>query len=166
MKKLTVKNVIISKQIKDSENYKEFLKIVKEKNINVILVQTGDKIKIDNDSYFEIIWPEKEQITENVLNNNSLVAKFICKNLKMLFTGDIEEIAEKNIIKKYPQKLKADIIKIAHHGSKTSSTQEFLELVSPKFALIGVGEKNTFGHPNNAVISRLTQLRCRSTQNR
>ena len=94
------------------------------------------------------------------------MAKFICKNLKMLFTGDIEEIAEKNIIKKYPQKLKADIIKIAHHGSKTSSTQEFLELVSPKFALIGVGEKNTFGHPNNAVISRLTQLRCRSAQNR
>ena len=55
-------------------------------------------------------------------------------------------------------KLQADIIKVAHHGSKTSSTLNFLELVKPKIALIGVGENNNFGHPNDAVLKRIKDL--------
>ena len=84
----------------------------------------------------------------------------------MLFTGDIEEVAEKNIIKNNSKNLQADILKIAHHGSKTSSIQEFIEKVKPKIALIGVGEKNTFGHPNNNVILRLENMRHKSIKNR
>lgn len=80
----------------------------------------------------------------------------------MLFTGDIEEIAEKEILKGYKDNLslvKAMILKVPHHGSKTSSTQELLEAVNPDFALIGVGRNNTFGHPNDEVIDRLKSLR-------
>lgn len=163
---MIVKNVIISKQIENSENYNKFIKIVREKNINVILVQAKERIQVDNESYFEILWPEKKQLSENVLNNNSIVAKFIYKNFEMLFTGDIEEVAEKNIIKNNSKNLQADILKIAHHGSKTSSIQEFIEKVKPKIALIGVGEKNTFGHPNNNVILRLENMRHKSIKNR
>ncbi len=163
---MIVKNVIISKQIENSENYNKFIKIVREKNINVILVQAKEKIQVDNESHFEILWPEKKQLSENVLNNNSIVAKFIYKNFEMLFTGDIEEVAEKNIIKNNSKNLQADILKIAHHGSKTSSIQEFIEKVKPKIALIGVGEKNTFGHPNNNVILRLENMRHKSIKNR
>ena len=155
IEKLNVKNVIIAKQKENSENYEKFLEIIKQKHIKVILVKSGDRVKIDNETYFEIIWPNKNQLSENALNNNSIVAKFIHKNIKLLFTGDIEEVAEKEIIKLYSKKLEADIIKIAHHGSKTSSIQEFIDLVNPKIALIGVGEKNTFGHPNEDVILRL-----------
>ena len=77
----------------------------------------------------------------------------------MLFTGDIEEIAEKQILTEYKDSkvLNSTILKVGHHGSKTSSTQEFLEAVKPKIALIGVGEHNTFGHPNERVIQRLQQ---------
>ena len=78
----------------------------------------------------------------------------------MLFTGDIEEIAEKKILDIYREKsssaLKADVLKVAHHGSKTSTIQEFLEKVNPKICLIGVGENNMFGHPANEVIDRLS----------
>lgn len=80
----------------------------------------------------------------------------------MLFTGDIEEIAEKEILNGYKDNLslvKAMILKVPHHGSKTSSTQELLEAVNPDFALIGVGRNNTFGHPNDEVIDRLKSLR-------
>ena len=82
----------------------------------------------------------------------------------MLFTGDIEEVAEKQILHNYKNSriLDSTILKVAHHGSKTSSIQEFLELVKPKIALIGVGDKNKFGHPNNDVIERLQNLRCKS----
>ena len=78
----------------------------------------------------------------------------------MLFTGDIEEIAEKQILEKYKNSniLQSTILKVAHHGSKSSSTQEFLEQVKPRIALIGVGEKNTFGHPNAGVLERLINM--------
>ena len=82
----------------------------------------------------------------------------VYKNFSILFTGDIEEIAERRILNLYSDKLKADILKVAHHGSKTSSSQEFLELIKPKIALIGVGKNNNFGHPNQDVLERLTDL--------
>ena len=80
----------------------------------------------------------------------------------MVFTGDIEEIAEKKILPEYKNNLRmlnSTILKIAHHGSKTSSMQEFLEAVKPKIVLIGVGENNKFGHPNKEVLERLELLR-------
>ena len=76
----------------------------------------------------------------------------------MLFTGDIEEIAEKEILKLYNNnlyKLNATILKVAHHGSKTSSITAFLEAVNPKIVLIGVGKNNKFGHPSMSVINKL-----------
>lgn len=107
------------------------------------------------------MWPSSDiVISENVLNNNSLVCKLNYQNFSLLFTGDIEEIAEKAILKKYKNTniLKSTILKIAHHGSKSSSTQEFLNEVNPKIALIGVGAKNTFGHPNIEVLEKLERM--------
>ena len=113
-------------------------------------------VQIDKASYIEIIFPEEKLIENNVLNNNSIVFKFISNNFSMLFTGDIEEIAEKRICEIYnnTSQLKSDILKAAHHGSKTSSTDEFLTLVKPKIVLIGVGEDNNFGHPDTEIIKR------------
>ena len=166
MENLRVDNIIISKQGENSENFKKFIKIMQSNNrggknkTNVILVKKGDNIKIDNSSYFEILFPEDELINDNILNNNSIVAKFVSSNFKMLFTGDIEEIAENRLCELYKStnKLQADIIKVAHHGSKTSSTFNFLELVNPKIALIGVGANNNFGHPNREVLERIENL--------
>ena len=86
----------------------------------------------------------------------------------MLFTGDIEKIAEKQILQEYKENLQilsSTILKVAHHGSKSSSTQEFLENVKPKYVLIGVGANNNFGHPNDGVIERLKSLRCQNISN-
>lgn len=111
--------------------------------------------------YFDVLWPSSDQIIhENGINNNSLVCKIVYQNFSMLFTGDIEEIAERTILEKYKNSnlLQANLLKVAHHGSKSSSIEEFLKAVKPKIALIGVGEKNTFGHPNTEVLKRLERM--------
>ena len=161
IQELKVKSIIIGKQFEDSINYQEFIKIVKEQNIKVQIVEAGKRIKIEKDLYFEILWPSSNNvISENGINNNSLVCKMQYKGVSILFTGDIEEIAEKAILEVYKNIniLKSTIIKVAHHGSKSSSIEEFLERVKPKIALIGVGEKNTFGHPNGGVLERLERM--------
>ncbi len=150
---------MISKQGESSRQYEEFKEKVKQKKINILVVKKGDRVTIEKGIYFEILWPKDKLISDNVLNNNSMVAKLNYNQFSMLFTGDIEAIAEKQMLqeKKTKADLKATILKVAHHGSKSSSTKEFLEAVAPEFALIGVGKNNTFGHPNNEVLERLEQ---------
>ena len=161
LENLRVEHVLISKQGKESENYKHFLEISKRKKIKVIYAEAGDRINIEKNMFFEILFPTRNLISENILNNNSIVARLVYKNIKILFTGDIEEIAEKELIKLYSKtnKLRADILKVAHHGSKSSTIASFLKLVNPRISLIGVGATNTFGHPNIGVLERLEQIR-------
>ena len=163
LEEIKVEKILIAKQEEQSENYKRFLNIVKEKNIPVIIGKEGEKINIEKDLYLDILFPESEQIEENMINNNSLVFNMHYNNFSMLFTGDIEEIAEKRIIEiTNKSRLKADIIKIPHHGSKTSSTRELLERVLPKIALIGVGKDNLFGHPSSETIDKLNELKIKT----
>ena len=163
MQELNVKNVIIGKQFEDSENYQKFIEVVSEKKIKNYVVEAGKRINIEKNLYFDVLWPSSDNVvTENILNNNSLVCKLVYRNFSMLFTGDIEEVAEKDILEMYENNLnalKAIVLKVAHHGSKTSSVEEFIETVKPKIALIGVGKNNKFGHPNDAVLERITTIR-------
>lgn len=161
LQEIKVKNVIIGKQFEDSENYQKFSKIVKQNKIKVHIVETGKRINIERDLYIDVLWPSSDNvINENNINNNSLVCKIMYKKFSMLFTGDIEEIAEKAILEKYKDTdiLKSNILKVAHHGSKSSSTEKFIEAIKPKIALIGVGEGNTFGHPNKEVLERIERI--------
>lgn len=163
MQEINVKNVIICKQPETSENFEIFLEIIKQKGINVILVEKGDKIPIEKNIFFYVLWPDSSDfIKENTLNNNSLVCNLYYKDFSILFTGDIEEETEKKLIKLYSNTniLSASILKVAHHGSKSSSTEDFMELVKPKIALIGVGKSNLYGHPNLDVLTRINNFRC------
>ena len=155
LENLKVKNVIISKQSETSENFKQIMKIIRKKRINLIVVQKGSKIKIDNFTTVDIISPHSENIADN-MNDNSIVAKLEAYNFSILFTGDASEKIEKELIKEKIN-LKSDILKVSHHGSKTGTSEEFLKSVKPKIALIGVGENNKFGHPTEDVIKRLTE---------
>lgn len=168
MEEIKVKNVVICQQGKNSENYEKYKKIINEKNIKNIVVKKGDEILVEKNLKIKILWPMEKQIQENILNNNSIVLKINYKNFSCLFTGDIEKIAEEQILNEYEgiEILKSTILKVGHHGSKTSTTQKFLEAVSPKIALIGVGKNNTFGHPNEEVIERLENMRKRYLSNR
>lgn len=163
LKNLKVKNIIIGKQYEEYENYKEFIKIAKDKKINIKVVEAGEKITIEKNLYINVLWPinREKMVIQNAINNNSLVFKLRYINFSMLFTGDIEEIAEKEILDNYKENtelLKSTILKVAHHGSKTSSTKEFINIVKPKYAVIGVGKDNKFGHPSNVTIENLKTI--------
>ena len=161
LENMKVKNIIISHQYEENILLEKVIKLCNKKRINIILVKAGDIIKIDKYLNLQILWPdEKNIIKENQINNNSIVARIEYFNFKVLFTGDVEKIAEEEIINKYLENtlLEAQVLKVAHHGSKTSSTIEFLEKVKPKIALIGVGKENKFGHPNLEVISKIESI--------
>ena len=170
MEELNVKQVIISKQGEKSDNFQKFKEIACKKKIKVLTVEKGDRLQIEKDLYLDILWPNnKKMINNNGLNNNSIVCKLYYKKFSMIFTGDIEEIAEKQFLQEYKnnlQVLNSNVLKVAHHGSKTSSIQEFIKEVEPRIALIGVGENNKFGHPNLDVIKRLNKLRMSNKSNR
>lgn len=160
---LKIKNIVISTLGQESNDFNEFIALVRKKNINILEVNMGDILKIGK-AKMEVLYPNKEPINDNVKNNNALVFKFIWNDFSILFTGDIEEVAEEKILLIYKnnlEKLQSTVLKVAHHGSKTSSTNSFLEAVNPQIALIGVGKNNKFGHPNQGVIDRLNNLNCK-----
>lgn len=166
---LKVDTIIIGKQDSEYENCIEFLRLASEKKVNVIAVEAGNTIRIDKYTYFQVLWPDSEKmISDNGINNNSLMGKLVYNDFSMLFTGDIEEKAEKVISQMYENTdiLDCNILKVAHHGSKSSSIQEIVDMIMPQVAVIGVGEGNSYGHPNADVLERLENLRSKSFQNR
>lgn len=159
---INVRKVVVCKQSMITQEYLNIINKCKKKNIKIIVVERGDKLKIDKRTEFEILHPGERFLDDGKggLNANAIVCKMNYKlnngkTFSILFTGDIEVEAEKELEQVYGKKLKADILKVAHHGSKTSSREEFIKLVSPKIALIGVGENNKFGHPADITLERL-----------
>lgn len=156
---IKIDKILIGIQPQISEQYVELLEISKNKNIKIVELKAGDRLKLEKEIYLEVLWPKENDFIElNTLNNNSLVFKISYKKFSILFTGDIEEFAEKEILKLFENNKNffyATILKVAHHGSKTSTCLEFLNCVNPKIALIGVGKNNNFGHPSKSTINRL-----------
>lgn len=157
--KISIKNIIISKQSEKNFEVEEFIELVNKNKIDIKIVSAGDEIYIDKSTNIEILWPTEKSLKGMNLNDNSIVARLNYEGLHVLSTGDISETVDNFLIENYPESiLKSDILKVAHHGSKTSSSLKFIEKVSPKIALIGVGKNNKFGHPNKEVIFRLEDL--------
>lgn len=134
--------------------YNLFLEKASKKGIEVEEVCIGTSIEID-DIVFDIIYPSKNNLDVNE-NENSLVLRMKYFDTSMLFTGDLESEGETNI----SSDIKSNILKVGHHGSKTSTSEEFLKKVSPQIALIGVGKNNSYGHPNDEVLDRLEKINC------
>ncbi len=103
----------------------------------------------------DVLWPPNEAPAEKSANNNSLVLRLADGRDHFLLTGDIEKQAEEQLVAEQAQEpLAADFLKVPHHGSKTSSTEAFLQAVEPHFAVVSVGESNAFGHPAPEIVER------------
>ncbi len=155
MKRYKVGAFIFNGATKDSNGFNDLGKIIKENKIKTIVLSEGDKIKY-LENYFDVLSPSKDTAS-GATNEDGLVLKLNSQNLKALLTADIGEKTEKDLIRKYGDYLKADILKVAHHGSKFSSSENFLAMVLPKISVFEVG-KNSYGHPNDGVIDRLKNL--------
>ena len=155
MKRYQIGAFIFNGATKDSNGFNDLEKIIQENKIKTIILSEGDKIKY-LENYFDVLSPSNNS-SSGTTNEDGLVLKLDSQNLKALFTADIGEKTEKDLIRKYGDYLRADILKVAHHGSKFSSSENFLAMVSPKISIFEVG-KNSYGHPNDGVIERLKNL--------
>lgn len=125
---------------------------LKKKNHKINVAKAGVSLDMDSDISVEMIAPNSSDY-ENV-NNYSAVIKVTYKDTSFLFTGDAEKLSEKEILqKKYD--IKADVLKLGHHGSSTSSSKEFLDKVNPKIAVASLGKDNDYGHPHKEIIKAM-----------
>ncbi len=138
----------------DSEFYLNFWGKAYEKGIKIQHPVSGESVQLGLASV-EFIIPEND-FGENI-NNSSIVTKVIYQNTSFLFTGDAEEEEEQDILSQ-GYDLRADVLKVGHHGADTSSSDEFLHAVNPKYAVISVGENNAYGQPSENVLSRLDDM--------
>ena len=128
----------------------------KKEGAAIILAKLGDSINLDENTKIFIFNPFDDLSGRKVskANNTSVVAKLIYGGYSFLLTGDIEKQTEEKLILAGID-IDTDYLKIPHHGSKTSSTEEFLESTSPLMAFISLGKNNSYGHPHEEVVSRL-----------
>ncbi len=155
LKEFKVDMVLDSGLLCDSSEYKKFISLILEKGISYHKAKAGDNFIFSNNLEIFLLNPLYYSVfyEESDFNNASIVVKLFYKNADFLFTGDIEEAAEKKLLV-WQNILQSDILKVGHHGSSTSTNLEFLDKVNPNIAVITVG-KNHFGHPSQKIIERL-----------
>lgn len=144
----------------ETKIFKEWKEAVDSEGAEVLVGEYGMRFTLSDSAFFEILYPvnmpgpEPQKLESQ--NNFSLVIRFVYGEDSFLFTGDIERQAEYRIIEQNPR-IDSDVLKVAHHGSKTSSSELFLEKVNPKIAVISNALNNTYGHPHEAILQRLTK---------
>ncbi len=134
----------------DSKMYSNLIKSIADNDVNPIAVSSGASFDFGS-SFFEILAPMTQ---DKELNNMSVVLKITYGNTSFLFQGDSEQSVEKQILNS-DYDISADVIKLGHHGSKTSSFGPYLDAVNPKYAIISCNSDNNYGHPNLKVIDTL-----------
>ena len=139
------------KETANTKTFENMVKSAKAKGLQAKVPKTGDRIPLKN-TECTVLAPTNG-FYESV-NNYSIVLRLVYGNTSFLFTGDAEELSESEILRSGFE-VQADVLKIGHHGSQTSTSEAFLKAVSPKYAIISVGAGNSYGHPNENVIERL-----------
>jgi len=157
IKKYDIEKIIMTDATHTSNEYLEFLKVIKEKNIPVQIISDIQSISIDNNLSLNMIWPKesfKDKKIDN-LNNTSIVALLKYDQFNVLLTGDIETEVQEKIIKENKDKISnINILKVAHHGSE-KNLQSFIKIANPDIGVISVGKNNQFHHPSDATIKNL-----------
>nr|WP_252893961.1 hypothetical protein [Veillonella denticariosi] len=145
----------------DNNMYKTYERWIEKNKIQRSTLKNGDVVDFGHGAVFVVYAPWNEMLTDKKgepdLNNNSIVGKLIFGKFSMLFTGDAEIQEEKKLVKELNSKLFARILKVGHHGSRTSSSKDFLKSIKPESALISNGMYNKYGHPHDVTLRRLQE---------
>ena len=159
LKQFNVKAVYDNGQPTNTKTYQTYLKWIKDKNIAYKQLLAGDQLDFGRGVSFKVLSPTAQMIkVAGDLNADSIVGKLIYGDFSMLFTGDSEAETEKNLLKTYGTDLKSTILKVPHHGSKTSSDRNYLQAVAPEVGLISLGTGNDYGHPHQVTLNNYNAL--------
>ena len=166
LKSYKVENIIWTGIKREIPEAKEWENLIEKEKARVFIANSGQKVLLP-EGVIEILFPFENLEGEKFENSNdtSIVAELIFNKNSFLFTGDISKSTENDLV--FSENLNTDVLKVAHHGSKNSTSEDFLEKVLPKIAVISVGkkgdsnpdcdnkERNPYGHPNCEVLERL-----------
>lgn len=152
LKAFPVGALYLSPKTSNTETYEDVLDTAQAKGLSVTVPKPGDKFQL-GDAELEFLWPPKGYDSKNE-NDCSIVILATAGGRKVLLCGDIEKEAEEGLLD-LGAPLDCDVLKVAHHGSDTSSTKNFLKAASPQYALISVGLHNDYKHPDKDTLSRL-----------
>jgi len=145
--------------LNDSKTYQNLLTEIKNKNIPKFLARRGMKLHLGGGVVMDILFPDRN-VSIWTPNDGSVVARLAYGNSVIMLTGDATIKTEKIILAKNPaESLRSDILKVGHHGSRTSTSELFLKAVSPKYALISDGKDNKYGHPHREVLDTLERFK-------
>ncbi|OGH87225.1 MAG: hypothetical protein A2206_01150 [Candidatus Magasanikbacteria bacterium RIFOXYA1_FULL_40_8] len=156
LKRFEVGQIIYNGVQGDSEAWKYFWDLVLENNIENKKISAFDVWEIDG-SQIKFLYPDKEVFGKND-NDKSIVFVLSYGESDILFTGDAEEELEKYLLENYEEYLDVEILKVAHHGSNGSSSEDFLNKVSPEYSVISVGKDNYYRHPSLRAVKRIERI--------
>ncbi len=159
LKKVRVDTLVLPDYQYENKLYSNMLKTAKNKNIPLLFKKRGDFLYPDTGCRVYILHPfgsymEKHDQSGHEVNNSSIVMKIQYAETAFLLTGDLEMDAEQCLLN-YDSFLRADVLKVGHHGSKTSTSEAFLSLIQPYYSIISVGRFNNFYHPSRRTVQRL-----------
>lgn len=149
-----VKNLWMSSKTSTTKTYLNILEKAEELGLEIDTPFRGEKYKV-GEGQFTILSPVDGENYEDI-NDSSIVMKFEYGSFSIMFTGDAESPAEESILSAYgASALRCDILKCGHHGSSSSTSDAFLDAVSPKYAVISCGTGNSYGHPHKETMMKL-----------
>ncbi len=159
LKRYKIRKFLLTGVQHESEWYAEILRAIDEQKIPIIVANASTDFNFGGRAQLDIFWPTKFLADNFVADANaaSIAGKLIFGETSAILTGDLDIDSEKIILKNEID-LHAQILKLGHHGSKTSSSAEFLEAVNPEFAIVSASADNSFGHPNEEVLARLENV--------
>ena len=159
LKRYRVDRVLESGEAYSTPEYQEWHNLIQEKNIPVTIAAAGEEVRagvlgISVLSPFE----NENGVSFKNPHDANVSARLAYGSTSVLFMGDAEKQIEYRLAYEHPGELSSDILKVGHHGSKTSTSEEFVKRVRPKFAVISVGRKNRYGHPNQQTLDTLQKF--------
>lgn len=161
-----VSNILEAKEVYNSPVFQAWQKAVEDENAKEVEAIAGQEIDLGKGVTLTVIYPFESAAGKITSKPHDYVVATILKygEFEVLLTGDMEEKVERKLILNGSD-INADVLKVGHHGSRTSSSSEFLSAVSPEVAIIQVGEKNRYGHPSPEVLKRLDEYGIRYYRN-
>lgn len=137
----------------NTKTFENMLEAVDSKGMTINTAKAGVTISFSEEITGEFLAPVGDGYDE--INNYSAVLKLTYNDVSFLFTGDAEELSEREMLESSYSELDADVLKAGHHGSRYSTTDDFLNAVSPQYAVIECDEDNKYGHPHSETLTRL-----------
>ena len=155
---LNVKTVLISDAVSDNTAYCMLLQALEQSDTDVVQATAGARYNVGCFT-MTVLAPLEEYDPDIGSNNHSIVVKISYGDFSAMFTGDAEKQEETEIVSNYSSYiLRSDVLKVGHHGSKTSSSKAFLESVKPSIAVISCGKDNQYGHPHKTTLNKLSEI--------